>query len=234
MPTNSYIAKLKARLDQAITQREHWKKLAESRNSILVTEVCPESRSVEEYIIDADSVRASWRLIREYREQSEALRAENERLNAQFNECARLFVDATEQACKAQRERDELRAELEAARGLLERVTASVNFEAYGSALHDARQFLAAALTPEVQASGPYASVADALAQRYPKPSLLKDCNVSHSNTSRPLAEQGERQEVVAYQWLDTRFFRKEIPAGSNKVKWRPLYAAIAQQDQPK
>jgi len=49
----------------------------------------------------------------------DALRAENERLNAQFNECARLFVDATEQACKAQRERDELRAELEAARGLL-------------------------------------------------------------------------------------------------------------------
>jgi len=46
----------------------------------------------------------------------DALRAENERLNAQFNECARLFVDATEQACKAQRERDELRAELEAAR----------------------------------------------------------------------------------------------------------------------
>ncbi|MDV5861334.1 hypothetical protein QM298_10485 [Pseudomonas mendocina] len=55
----------------------------------------------------------------------------------------------------------------------------------------------------EVQASGPYASVAGALAQRYPKPSLLKDCNVSYSNSSRPLAEQGERQEVVAeYQQL--------------------------------
>ena len=74
MGTNNYIARLKAQLDQAIIQREHWKKLAESRNSILVTEVCPESRSVEECIVDADSVRASWRLIRSYREQIEALR----------------------------------------------------------------------------------------------------------------------------------------------------------------
>ena len=80
MGTNSYVSKLKARLDRAIIQREHWKQLAGNRNSIVVTEVCPESRSVEEYIIDADSVRASWRLIRGYREQSEALRAENERL----------------------------------------------------------------------------------------------------------------------------------------------------------
>jgi len=60
-----------------------------------------------------------------------------------------------------------------------------------------------ATLSPEVQASGPYASVAGALAQRYPKPSLLKDCNVSYSNSSRPLAEQGERQEAAAeYQQL--------------------------------
>lgn len=75
MGTNNYIARLKAQLDQAIIQREHWKQLAGNRNSILVTEVCPESRSVEEYIIDADSVRASWRLIRSYREQIEALQA---------------------------------------------------------------------------------------------------------------------------------------------------------------
>lgn len=80
MGTNSYITKLKAQLNRAITQRDHWKQLAENRNSIVVTEVCPESRSVEEYIIDADSVRASWRLIRGYREQIEALRAENARL----------------------------------------------------------------------------------------------------------------------------------------------------------
>lgn len=75
MGTNNYIARLKAQLDRAIIQREHWKQLAENRNSIVVTEVCPESRSVEEYIIDADSVRASWRLIRSYREQIEALQA---------------------------------------------------------------------------------------------------------------------------------------------------------------
>lgn len=80
MSTNNYIAKLKLRLDQAIIQCEHWKQLAENRNSIAVTEVCPESRSVEEYIIDADSVRASWRLIRGYREQIESLRAENAKL----------------------------------------------------------------------------------------------------------------------------------------------------------
>ena len=75
MSTNNYIAKLKLRLDRAITQRDHWKQLAENRNSIVVTEVCPESRSVEEHIVDADSVRASWRLIRSYREQIEALQA---------------------------------------------------------------------------------------------------------------------------------------------------------------
>lgn len=82
MGTNSYVTKLKAQLDRAIIQREHWKQLAEKRNSIVVTEICPESRSVEEYIIDADSVRSSWRLIREYREQIEALRAENAKLRA--------------------------------------------------------------------------------------------------------------------------------------------------------
>lgn len=77
MGTNSHIAKLKAQLNQAIIQREHWKQLAENRNSIVVTEVCPDSRSVEEYIIDADSVRASWRLIRGYREQIAVLEAAN-------------------------------------------------------------------------------------------------------------------------------------------------------------
>lgn len=86
MGTNNYIAKLKARLDQAIVQREHWKQLAENRNSIVVTEVCPESRSVEEYIIDADSVRASWRLIRGYREKIDALRAENAKLRTALAE----------------------------------------------------------------------------------------------------------------------------------------------------
>ena len=93
MATNSYITKLKAQIDRAITQRDHWKQLAENRNSIVVTEVCPESRSVEEYIIDADSVRASWRLIRGYREQIEALRAENARLRAELEQSRDLIVE---------------------------------------------------------------------------------------------------------------------------------------------
>lgn len=80
--TNSYITKLKAQIDRAIIQRDHWKQLAENRNSIVVTEVCPESRSVEEYIVGADNVRALWRLMREYREQITALEAECERLRA--------------------------------------------------------------------------------------------------------------------------------------------------------
>lgn len=86
MGTNSYVTKLKAQLDRAIIQREHWKQLAENHNSIVVTEICPESRSVEEYIIDADSVRSAWRLIREYREQIEALRAENAKLRTEVAE----------------------------------------------------------------------------------------------------------------------------------------------------
>lgn len=67
------------------------------------------------------------------------------------------------------------------------------------AALEAENERLRATPAQEVQAGGPYASVADALAQRYPKPSLLKDCNVSYSNSSRPLAEQGERQEAVAW-----------------------------------
>ena len=59
--------------------------------------------------------------------EAEALRAENGRMNAQFNECARLFVDATDQACKAQRERDALAVELEAARGLLRYIHATLS-----------------------------------------------------------------------------------------------------------
>lgn len=84
MGTNSYITKSKAKLDQAIIQRDHWKQLVENHNSIVVTEVCQDSRSVEEYIIDADSVRASWQLIRGYREQIEALRQELEAARAEL------------------------------------------------------------------------------------------------------------------------------------------------------
>ncbi|MCE0464880.1 hypothetical protein [Pseudomonas uvaldensis] len=41
------------------------------------------------------------------------LLAENETIKSQFDECARLFVDATELACKAQRERDQFKADNE-------------------------------------------------------------------------------------------------------------------------
>lgn len=111
MGTNSYITKLKAQLDQAIIQREHWKQLAGNRNSILVTEVCPESRSVEEYTVDADSVRASWRLIRSCREQIEAMRAENEQLR---DGTKRIDAYWQSELRDCRNEREALAAELEA------------------------------------------------------------------------------------------------------------------------
>lgn len=87
--------------------------------------------------------------------EDEALRAENGRLNAQFNECARLFVDATEQACEAQRVRDALAVELEAARGLLQHLASVMAGhdqapEEY-NALAAARDFTATP-APEVRA----------------------------------------------------------------------------------
>ena len=93
MATSKRIEQLKQRIDQLVIQRDHWKQLAENRNSIVVTEVCPESRSVEEYIIDSDSVRASWRLIRGYREQIDALLAENARLRAELEQSRDLIVE---------------------------------------------------------------------------------------------------------------------------------------------
>jgi len=36
-----------------------------------------------------------------------------------------------------------------------------------------------------------------------------------------------EAREVVAWQWLDTAIFRRNIPATSNAAEWRPLYAAM-------
>ena len=127
MSTNNYIAKLKLRLDRAITQRDHWKQLAENRNSIVVTEVCPESRSVEEYIIDADSVRASWRLIRGYREQIQALRLQN----AMFATAA-ANIDREREALRQQR--DTL-AQLEAERDKLAGLLREVKL-AYTTAIH--------------------------------------------------------------------------------------------------
>lgn len=66
--------------DALRAELDNWKRIAENRNEIIVTEVDPESRAVEEYRVDADSVRSSWALIRRYREQLDALREENERL----------------------------------------------------------------------------------------------------------------------------------------------------------
>lgn len=168
MGTNSYVTKLKAQLNQAIIQREHWKQLAKNRNSIVVTEVCPESRSVEEYIIDADSVRASWRLIRGYREKIEALRAENGRLQADRD---RANQYANQQALEC----NKLSTDLEAARGLLE--SAVVLFachctDATAKNWHDAAAaFLTATPAPEVP---------------------------DHTEQHLEMAEQGERQEAVA------------------------------------
>lgn len=120
MGTNSYITKLKAQLKQAITQRDHWKQLAENRNSIVVTEVCPESRSVEEYIIDADSVRSAWRLIREYRAQIEALRDKYDcDVYGLNNEGDPIGGDP---AGGYANDNARLRSELEEARGLLGRI----------------------------------------------------------------------------------------------------------------
>jgi hypothetical protein len=92
-------------------------KMAENHNSILVTEVCPESRSVEEHIIDADSVRALWRLMRGYREQIEALRAENGHWKG-------MHASSMAMRMSAEFERDELRTELNEALGLLRELRA--------------------------------------------------------------------------------------------------------------
>lgn len=109
-------------------------------------------------------------------------------------------------------------AELEAARGLLleaKRLRNAVNIYpgrtacAWADSRMDERidAFLTATPAPEVRHAlsaenqrvvppGPI------IAPPHPldKPSLLKDCNVTYSNSSRPLAEQGERQEAVAWK----------------------------------
>lgn len=86
---------------------------------------------------------------------------------------------------------------LEAARGLLERAATCMRDAAFiidsssyringAAATIYSLRTLAAELTatqaPEVQ--------------QFVKPSLLKECNVTYSNSSSPLAEQGERQEA--------------------------------------
>lgn len=66
MGTNSYIEKLKARIDQLSCQVEHYKMLAQERNKfILITEIDPDSRTVEDFVVDAEYVRQLWKRIEE-------------------------------------------------------------------------------------------------------------------------------------------------------------------------
>lgn len=203
MGTNSYVTKLKAQLDQAIIQRDHWKQLAENRNSIVVTEVCPESRSTEEYIIDADSVRASWRLIREYREQIEALRAENGRLSANI---ARLTSNPADHRYWEGRYRDS-EAELEAARGLLEqRIPCDV--------------MLPPATT--IKRGCPLSTV---LASMKLREDVAPNQRVFTATPAPEVqAEQGERQEVVAWETrcnTERRFSVNQCSAEERAEHWR-------------
>ena len=67
---STYINKLKARIEHLTKQVAHYKMLAQERNKyIIVTEIDPESRTVEEFYIDADSVRSSWQMIRNLRDE---------------------------------------------------------------------------------------------------------------------------------------------------------------------
>ena len=66
MGTNSYIEKLKARIGQLSCQVEHYKMLAQERNKfILITEIDPDSRTVEDFVVDAEYVRKLWKRIEE-------------------------------------------------------------------------------------------------------------------------------------------------------------------------
>ena len=207
MGTNKYISRLKAQLDQAIVQREHWKQLAENRNSIVVTEVCPESRSVEEYIIDADSVRASWRLIRGYREQIEALRAENGRLESAWQVTT---LRRKDQIIAAQeKENDRVKRELEAARVLLRKwldTDLGVSSPAINRLKCSTDYLLATTLAPEVQAEQDDGEARHDAVKAIHDVMAAVQCSSLYSLAEAVFdagylkaAEQGERQEAVAY-----------------------------------
>lgn len=87
-------------------------------------------------------------------------------------------------------------AELEAARGLLERVTTACTFEAYGKALHDARAFLTATPAPEVRPDLIRFDFINADGQQDSKMITHDDMRERYA----ALAEQGERQEAVAFR----------------------------------
>ena len=74
---STYINKLKARIEHLTKQVAYYKMLAQERNKyIIVTEIDPESRTVEEFYIDADSVRSSWQMIRNLRDELGRVKSE--------------------------------------------------------------------------------------------------------------------------------------------------------------
>lgn len=83
-----------------------------------------------------------------------ALEAECERLRGEACELNQRREALALRVLGAEQERDALAAELQAARGLLERITTACNLEAYGSSLHDARAFLDAAPPAAQDVSG--------------------------------------------------------------------------------
>lgn len=142
------------------------------------------------------------------------------------------YIDALHAEAEALREerdsfqREGIRAmeDLEAARGLLREIRPMIAKSPVSDWFARRDALLTATPAQEVTAGGPYASLAEALAQRYPKPSLLKDCNVTYSNSSRPLADQGERQEADERDAL-----RASLPVG---VPEGAIYVEYRQCDQ--
>jgi hypothetical protein len=98
MSANNYIAKIKARLDQAIIQRDHWKQLAAKRNYLLVSVIDPDSRTTCEYRVDPDNVRAMWVGLDELRTANQRLEQEISKLKTVMaNQSARQFVGHDDQ-----------------------------------------------------------------------------------------------------------------------------------------
>jgi hypothetical protein len=46
----------------------------------------------------------------------------------------------------------------------------------------------------------------------------------------RQAIEQAEKQEPVAWQWLNTAHFRKKLPKDAEQGAWTPLYTAPPQR----
>lgn len=138
----------------------------------------------------------------------EALRAEN----GQLTQC---LATANRQAEHFEREWYLRCDELEAARGLLAKAQLHLQASGHNLAADDIGRHLAetAAPAPEVR--------------QFDKPSLLKDCNVTYSNSSRPLAEQGERQEPPPPAGLRKRFSEIEDEVALGKHNAMSCFTAM-------